>query len=642
MNKNKKKLGFTLTELIIVIVIIGILAAVLIPSLTGYIKKAKVSKGTQNARNITTLLTGEVIFNDKEFLLPSEVIRVAKEGGYDLKSEVDGYAYWYDSETNTVVFKEMKEVVLAAGGTSRSLIEALSPSQPNLYYIDQTDNALKTTIETINNLVEIALSENGITFVAPNTVAKSNVLNTMESKVEELAGLVSNMKLDATMKTSIVDYIRSFNPTDTIYYSTKGWFNKQLESNYGTSNEIFVERAVVLNTKDESGKVILPEDGSGYQSVRATIEAPLIVPDTVDKLPDLLLQSLAAATILASGNTNINAAYIKGDVVLGTIASVDRVNYIQFTIPPKYLNKEYRFQNGHTFTIPSASELVLDENGALIVKTVTVTEEGETVTYAYYEVVNGQALTYHANYVTAQSTEDMIAKSVVEGELEKYLLSIAKIPTIEINNEVMKKALNISADKEFNFFDKFITSSGTIVGKISIRSTIEPFSVRYTGIMVDEDLMGYKIENIGYITDAILNSVQQTVDADGKITKDGNNTAKISVAIPDSAKSFVNFKNISVSVEYVAQSVEYTDFQPFGTPEENILRIPTGKIYESSVVHSANLTGSFSEGFELNLNDLSVYDTDFDGETRDCNQVRITKITITAEDGNVLFVRYYK
>ena len=40
INKNKK--GFTLTELIIVIVIIGILAAVLIPSLSSYIKKAKV------------------------------------------------------------------------------------------------------------------------------------------------------------------------------------------------------------------------------------------------------------------------------------------------------------------------------------------------------------------------------------------------------------------------------------------------------------------------------------------------------------------------------------------------------------------------------------------------------------------------
>ena len=42
MNSVKKK-GFTLTELIVVIAIIGILADVLIPSITGYIKKEKVS-----------------------------------------------------------------------------------------------------------------------------------------------------------------------------------------------------------------------------------------------------------------------------------------------------------------------------------------------------------------------------------------------------------------------------------------------------------------------------------------------------------------------------------------------------------------------------------------------------------------------
>ena len=53
MKKLNKK-GFTLTELIVVIVIIGILAVVLIPTLTGYINRAKESAAEQEATSYIT------------------------------------------------------------------------------------------------------------------------------------------------------------------------------------------------------------------------------------------------------------------------------------------------------------------------------------------------------------------------------------------------------------------------------------------------------------------------------------------------------------------------------------------------------------------------------------------------------------
>lgn len=51
MKKRLNKKGFTLIELIVVIAILAILAAILIPSLTNYIKKATDTKNAANCRS---------------------------------------------------------------------------------------------------------------------------------------------------------------------------------------------------------------------------------------------------------------------------------------------------------------------------------------------------------------------------------------------------------------------------------------------------------------------------------------------------------------------------------------------------------------------------------------------------------------
>ena len=50
MKRNNKK-GFTIVELVIVIAVIGILAAVLIPTFSGIIESAQDNAGKQEARN---------------------------------------------------------------------------------------------------------------------------------------------------------------------------------------------------------------------------------------------------------------------------------------------------------------------------------------------------------------------------------------------------------------------------------------------------------------------------------------------------------------------------------------------------------------------------------------------------------------
>ena len=115
MKRNKK--GFTIVELVIVIAVIAILAAVLIPTFSSLINKAKESSDTALVKNLNIIMAADEAENGKSETM-SEALAAAESAGYTIEKITptsSGDILW-DEQNNRFVLKKADGTYYAENG----------------------------------------------------------------------------------------------------------------------------------------------------------------------------------------------------------------------------------------------------------------------------------------------------------------------------------------------------------------------------------------------------------------------------------------------------------------------------------------------------------------------------------------------
>ena len=114
--RNTNKKGFTIVELVIVIAVIAILAAVLIPTVSGIIAQANLSNDKSFVRNMNVTLAAEGAVNP--FKTAGDAIDALNRNGFAGKYNTysTNYHYCYSLENNRMYLLDDSNVVVYQGG----------------------------------------------------------------------------------------------------------------------------------------------------------------------------------------------------------------------------------------------------------------------------------------------------------------------------------------------------------------------------------------------------------------------------------------------------------------------------------------------------------------------------------------------
>ena len=125
--QRKTNQGFTLVELLIVIVIIGILAAVIIPNVANNIEKGRIASDVSDVRNMNTILSTYCLSNgiDATKLEAPEVRAIvsSEEKNFTFAPKGTQSTFWYNKSEGKIELAQ--QPLITPGGTSGSRLDSV-------------------------------------------------------------------------------------------------------------------------------------------------------------------------------------------------------------------------------------------------------------------------------------------------------------------------------------------------------------------------------------------------------------------------------------------------------------------------------------------------------------------------------------
>lgn len=215
-----RKKGFTIVELMIVIVIIGILIAIIVPSVTSAIESANIASDQSDVKNMNTILQVYCVQNgiDTTKLQAPEVRAIvsSEQKNYTFVPKSSKGIYWYSVNEGKIVYStngDPNNVVL-----SNVAHAAFTPSSPEElvegYLYLNTGDELDEVFTALRSVI--------------NRATYNNVLAAAES-VEKF--------------TDFKAHIENFDPSDTLYISSTSMYKDGFDS---INNVVFATGITVI------------------------------------------------------------------------------------------------------------------------------------------------------------------------------------------------------------------------------------------------------------------------------------------------------------------------------------------------------------------------------------------------------------